>query len=299
MKLSILALVSTVSCIAAASAACGSSSGNGFPSGGDSGTSSGGGDGASPDDGGTGSETAASLPYEGELTASKDGNVFTLSGAFFATPASTPATPMCPSTGTPSGSCCYLPPVATDGGTAADGGTTAMAVSAGTITIKDAAANVAALNPLMNGGGYFITSGTMNPSVRWNPGDMLSISASGATVQAFTGSLTSVDDLAGVMPALSTTAHPVPLGSDLAISWTVGNGTNVTTLLAVKSGTITCQVSDSAGTVSVPSALLGKLTTGQEGVLTLSRSTSTKVTGPNATVTLIGTTSSGGLIKTM
>jgi len=298
MKPSILVLVSTVSCIAIAATACSSSSNTGFPAG-DSGTSSGGGDGGSTGDGGTGSETGGSLPYTGELTATKDGNVFTLSGAFFATPATTPATPMCPSTGTASGSCCYLPPVATDGGTAADGGTTAMAVSAGTITIKDAAANVAALNPLMNGGGYFITSGTMNPSVRWNPGDMLSISAAGATVQAFTGSLTTVDDFAGVMPALSTTATNVPLSANLAISWTAGNGTNVTTLLAVKSGTITCQVSDSAGAVSVPSALLGKLTTGQEGVLTLSRSTSSTVTGPNATVTLIGTTSSGGLIKTM
>ncbi len=299
MKLSILAAVSTVTCIAAA-AACGSSSGgNGFGGGGggDSGTA--GGEGGAVGDGGTGTETGGSLPYEGEITAAKDGTVFALSGAFFPTPATTPSTPTCPATGTASGSCCYLPPAATDGGVATDGGATETAASAGTITIKDGNANVAALNPL-TGGGYGITgNGTNNPSVTWKPGDVLSISASGGTVEAFTGSLTTVDDFAGVTPTLSTTATTVPLASDLTISWTVGNGANVTTLLAVKSGTITCQVNDSAGTVSVPATLLGKLTTAQEGVLTLSRSGSTKVTGPNASVTLIGTTSSGGVIKTM
>jgi hypothetical protein len=305
VKLSILALVSTVSCIAAA-AACGSSSNGGFP-GGDSGTSSGGGD-SGAGDGGTGSETGGSLPYEGELTATStpvkeaDGGantVFTITGAFFPTPATTPTMPTCPANGTSSGSCCYIPPaVASDAGVMNDAGTVA-AVSAGTITIKDGTSNIAALSPLMNGGGYAITSGTMNPSVTWTPGDMLSISAAGDTVQAFTGSLTTADDFAGVTPAPSTTATPVPLSSDFAISWTAGNGTNVTALLAVKSGTITCQVSDSAGTVSVPSALRGKLTTMQEGVLTLSRSVSTKVSGSNATVTLFGTTSSAELIKTM
>ena len=307
MKLSILALVSTVSCIAAA-VACSSSSNGGFPAG-DSGTSSGGGDGGTVGDGGNGGEGGGSLPYVGELTATStpvkdaDGGastVFTITGAFFPTPATTPTTPTCPTNGTSSGSCCYIPPaMASDAGVTSDAGTVA-AASAGTITIKDGTANVAALNPLPSGGGYGITSGTMNPSVTWNPGDMLSISAQGSTVDAFTGSLTTVDAFAGVTPPQSlTTAANVPLSSDLAISWAVGNGTNVTALLAVKSGSITCQVSDSAGTVSVPSTLLMKLTTMQVGLLTLSRSVSTQVTGPNATVTLFGSTSSAGLIKTM
>lgn len=309
MKLSILALVSSVSCIAVA-AACSSSSGNnGFPGGGgDSGTS--GGEGGNGGDGGTGGDTGGgSLPYVGELTATStpvketDGgaaNLFTITGAFFPTPTTTPTMPMCPANGTSSGSCCYLPPaVASDAGTTTDGGTTVAAVSAGTITIKDGTANIAALMPNADNG-YGITSGTMNPSVTWTPGDMLSISASGATVDAFTGSLTTVDEFSGVTPTLSlTAAATVPLSSDLAISWTAANGTNVTAVLVVKSGTITCQVADSAGTVSMPSALLGKLTTAQEGLLTLSRSKSTTVTGTNATVTLIGTTSSSGLVKTM
>ena len=302
MKLSILAIVSTVTCIAAA-AACGSSSGGGFGSGGgggDSGTG-GGGEGGAVGDGGNGSETSSSLPYVGEVTAAKDGTVFALTGAFFPTPATMPSTPTCPSTGTPSGSCCYLPPATTsDGGVVSDGGTTETAASAGTITIKDGTANIAALSPLPNGGGYGITgNGTNNPSVTWKPGDALSIAAAGSTVDAFTGSLTTVDDFAGVTPALSTTATTVPRSTNLAISWTAANGTNITAVLAVKSGTITCQVSDSAGAISMPSALLGMLTTAQEGVLTLSRSASTTVTGPNATVTLIGTTSTAGLIKTM
>ncbi len=308
MKLSILALVSTVSCIAAGSAACGSSSNGGFPAG-DSGTSSGGGDGGPVGDGGNGGEGGGSLPYVGDLTATStpvkeaDGGaatVFTITGAFFPTPTTTPTMPTCPANGMSSGSCCYIPPAtASDAGTTSDAGTVA-AASAGAITIKDGTANIAALNPLPTGGGYGITSGTMNPSVKWNPGDMLSISAAGDTVQAFTGNLTTVDAFAGVTPPQSlTTAATVSRSSDLAISWTPGNGTNVTALLAVKSGSITCQVSDSAGAVSVPSTLLMKLTTAQVGLLSLSRSISTQVTGPNATVTLFGSTSSGGLIKTM
>jgi hypothetical protein len=300
VKLSILALVSTVTCIGAATA-CSSSSGNGFNNGGgDSGTS---GEAGTASDSGTGGETGGgSLPYVGEVTAS-NGTAFTITGAFGPAPTATPTAPMCPATGVSSGSCCYIPPaVASDAGTTTDAGSTAMALSAGTITIKDGAANVAALNPLANGGGYGITGNgtTTNPSVKWTPGDKLSISASGDTVAAFSGSLTTVDDFAGVTPALSlTTATTVPLSADLVIAWTAGNGTNVTTVLALKSGSITCQVSDSAGTVSVPSALLGKLTTAQEGLLTLSRATSTTVTGSNATVTLIGTSVSTGLVKTM
>jgi hypothetical protein len=298
MKLSILAVVSTVSCVAAV-AACSSSSGNGFQTTpeGDSGTIS--------SEGGTtdaGSESGGgALPYVGELTAAKEGTVFTITGAFFPTPTTTPTMPMCPTTGMSSGSCCYIPPAAASDAGTTDGGATAMAQSAGTILIKDGTANVAALNPLPNGGGYGVTSGANNPSVKWTPGDMLSISAAGGTVQAFSGSLTTVDDFAGVTPTLSTTATTISLGGDLAVSWTAGNGTTVAvTLIAFKGkagdGLITCQVSDT-GSTSVPGALLAKFTTGDTGAMSINRTNVTKITGPNASVELVGTTTSSGVVK--
>jgi hypothetical protein len=49
--------------------------------------------------------------------------------------------------------------------------------------------------------------------------------------------------------------------------------------------------------VSVPTALLSKLTTGDVGTITLTRSTVTTVTGSNATVELVGTATASGLLK--
>ncbi|HEY6464175.1 MAG TPA: hypothetical protein VIY73_28605, partial [Polyangiaceae bacterium] len=151
--------------------------------------------------------------------------------------------------------------------------------------------------------GYGITSGTSNPSVTWKGEDTLTVSAAGGTVEAFSGKMTAVDDFAGLVPALSyKTATTVAIASDLKISWTAGNGTAVHVLVdAVKSttsaGTITCSATDSAGTVTVPAALLGKFTTGDTGVITMTRSSVTQVTGPNATVSLISTSSTGGTVK--
>jgi hypothetical protein len=298
VKLSILAVVSTVSCVAAA-AACSSSSSSNSPV--DSGTG-GGGEGGTTGEGGVadagGDSAGGSLPYVGTVTASKEGTVFALGASFFPTPAST-TTATCPAAGMQSGSCCYIPPSAASDAGAADAGATVTAESAGVITFKDGTAAVAALNPT-GAGGYFVQS-TNNPSVKWTAGDTLAVSAAGATVQAFSGSLTTVDDFAGVVPALSSTAAPIPITADLAVSWTAGNGTNVTISLAAfkgkaGDGLITCSVSDT-GSTTVPLALLSKLTTGDTGLMSLVRTSLTKVTGPNATVGLIGTTTTGGVVK--
>ncbi len=311
MTLRILASLALLT--VASAAACSSSSNNGFgeTGGPDGGTVTG--------EGGTSGDATTesgggSLPYVGSVTADKAGggttldggtaaSVFVLAASFFPTPTTT-TTATCPSTGTPSGSCCYLPPgVAGDAGTGTDGGTGASAESAGSILFKDGTANVASLSQ-GSSGGYFISSAPSNPSVKWTPGDMLEVSASGATVQAFSGALTTVDDITGVVPALSITkAATVPISSDLMVTWAAGNGTNVVvTLAAIKSkagdGLITCQGSDS-GSVAVPTALLSKFTSGDTGLLTVTRQNATKVTGPNATVELIGTTSASGVLKYM
>ncbi len=305
MKLFILAGFATLAG-AALAVACSSSSSKGSPGGeGDGGgvtDGGGGGDGGSSSGGG-------GHAYAGTMTATRTvtgmTTVYTISGAFVPTPetsvvdASAAAT--CPATGTVSGSCCYIPaPPASDAGTTADAGTVTFD-SAGVITIKDGTTAVAALMPASNNG-YAISSAN-NPSVKWNAGDTLSFSGAGATVDAFTGNLATVADFAGVTPALSlTTATTVPLASAFTLSWTPGTGTNVRLIVGAfekttGEGSITCDAADTAGTVTVPTALLSKFASGDTGVLTLTRSNVVAATDANTTIDLISTTSTAGTLK--
>jgi hypothetical protein len=303
VKLFVLAGMATLSG-AALAVACSSSSNKGSPGGG--------GDGGGVTDGGGGGDGGSSSgggghPYAGTLTATRTGGtteVYTISGAFVPTPdvsvpdASAAAT--CPTTGTVSGSCCYLPAVAASDAGTVDAGTVTFD-SAGVISIKDGTTAVAALMPASNDG-YAISSAN-NPSVKWNPGDTLAFSAAGATVDAFTGNLVTVVDFAGLSPALSlTTATTVPLASAFTLSWTPGTGTNVRLIVGAfdkttEEGSITCDAADSAGTVTVPTALLSKFATGDTGVLTLTRSNVTTATDLNTTIDLISTTSTAGTLK--
>ena len=305
MKLSILAGVASLSCLALV-AACSSSSNKGSGGGGDGGSSSGG-EGGGGDSGS--SSGGGSLPYFGAMTASRTvagaTTIYTISGGFFATPdvsipdASAAAT--CPTAGTVSGSCCFVPPAAPSDAGASDAGATFSFVSAGAITFKDGTAAIAALNPGTNGA-YGISSAN-NPSVKWQPGDTLAVSAAGSAVKSFTGNLVTVQDFAGVTPALSyTTPATVPITADFAVKWTPGSASTVRLFVdAVKGtaqvGSIACDVADSAGSATVPAALLSKLTTGDGGVITLTRATVTPATDGNATVDLLSTVTTGGTAK--
>jgi hypothetical protein len=299
VKLFILAGVASLSC-GALVAACSSSSNHGSGGGGDGGTS---GDGAGGDakTGDCGSSSGGT-PYSGTLAAAETtGGVFDIAGSFIATPDASATANTCPGSGTTSGSCCYEPPIVANDAGAVDAGTIAV-FSAGTITIKDGTATLANLNPGTNGA-YGITSGASNPTVKWTGGDTLAVSAAGATVEAFTGNLVTAVALAGVTPALSLqTATTVPLADPYVVSWTPGTATTVRVTLIVakgmtEDGSISCSVDDSAGTVSFPTALLSKLTTGDTGIISLTRTSLTTTTGSNATVQLASTTSSTGLVK--
>jgi hypothetical protein len=298
MKFFILAGVASLSCVALA-AACSSSSNKGSGGGGDGGSSGEGGGDAKSGDGGS---SSGGTPYSGALAAAEaTAGVFDIAGSFIATPDASATANMCPGSGVMSGSCCYEPPAPASDAGAADAGTVAV-FSAGTITIKDGTATLANMSPGTNGA-YGITSGAMNPTVKWTPGDTLAVSAAGATVDAFTGNIVTVVDLAGITPALSlTTATNVPLATPLVVSWTAGTATTVrVTLLAAKGtagdGLISCSVNDSAGTVTVPTALLSKLTTGDNGVLSLTRQSVNMATGANVSVQLLSSTTSAGLVK--
>jgi hypothetical protein len=298
VKLFILAGVASLSCgalVAACSSSSNHSSGGG--GGGDGGASDGGGDAK-----GDGGSSSGGAPYSGTLAAAETtASVFDIAGDFIATPDASATTNTCPGSGVTSGSCCYEPPITASDAGATDAGTPAV-FSAGTITIKDGTSTLANLNPGTNGA-YGITSGASNPTVKWTAGDTLAVSAAGATVDAFTGNLVTVVDLAGVTPTLSLkTATTVPLAAPFVVSWTPGTATSVrVTLIAAKGtaedGSISCSVDDSAGTVSFPMALLSKITTGDTGVLSLTRQSVNQATGNNVSVQLVSTTATTGIVK--
>lgn len=300
MKLFILAGVASLSC-GALVAACSSSSNHGGGGGGDGGSSSGG-DGGGDAKTGDGGGSSGGAAYSGTMAADETtAGVFNIAGEFIATPDASATANTCPGMGVTSGSCCYEPPIVASDAGAADAGTVAL-VSAGTITFKDGTSTLANMNPGTNGA-YGITSGASNPTVKWTQGDTLAVSAAGATVDAFTGNLVTVVDLAGVTPVLSLkTATTVPITSPLVVSWTPGTATTVrVTLIAAKGtvedGSISCSVNDSAGTVTVPTAFLSKLTTGDTGVISLTRQAVSQATGNNVSVQLVSASTTTGIAK--
>ena len=201
--------------------------------------------------------------------------------------------------GTLSGNCCYLPP----GLAVGDAGVPTIALSsAGSILFKDGSTPIANLTQ-RPGGAYGYTS-TMDATLKWQPGDTIAVSASGAVVQAFNASFTTVDDLGALTPTISfSSPTTVTLASPFVVQWTAGTADSV--LLAMGAlnsnnkpdGSITCLAKDSAGMISVPGALLAKLTSGDVGGISLSRTTTKVGTGPNVTVGLVSTSTTSGALK--
>jgi hypothetical protein len=207
-----------------------------------------------------------------------------LVGSFFANPGATSTACQ----GTTSGRCCYQ---AGSGGSTVDGGTTAL-VSAGTITVKDGNTTIASLSPGANGS--YNASSYANPSLTWNPGDTLGVSAAGGTVHPFNGTITTPAPVTGVSPAMSSANITISQSTDFTLSWTPSSspGSQVTfTLAAVQGGgldgSVTCVVDDSAGSIIVSKTLLGRFNRSDSPViLDLVRSTSSAAAGDNVTVAL-------------
>jgi hypothetical protein len=141
----------------------------------------------------------------------------------------------------------------------------------------------------------------------WRPGDTLLFSAAGDTVQAFSGTVKAPDfPIAGINPALSQDINQptrMYVGKDFTITWTPGSGAgNKMTLYLTAylpaaigvDGTITCWADDSAGTLTIPWALLSHFTTSDNETIALVRAASSTVIGGNATVDLSAATQSSG-----
>jgi hypothetical protein len=242
------------------------------------------------------------LPYVGTLTAmmtpeTNSSDMYAISGQFTATPDGGQGNACA---GTMSGCCCYTPP--SDAGTSS-GGATPTLVTAGKITVQDGSDISPTIWP-WGAGTYYME---IDP---WRPGDTLLFSATGDTVQAFSGTVKAPDfPIAGINPALSQDINqPTQMfvGKDFTITWTPGSGSGNTMTLYLTAylpvtigigfvdGTITCWTDDSAGTLTIPWALLSHVSTNDNETIALVRAASSTVIGGNATVALSAATQSSG-----
>jgi hypothetical protein len=238
------------------------------------------------------------MPYAGSVTATSlsiaGQSSYSVAGAFVMSGGSSGAC-----AGTMSGSCCYVGP--SDGG-AGDGGTATLE-SAGTLTVKDASNTIATIMP-GSAGAYSDNSAT-NTMLKWAAGDMLTFSAAGDKVHAFTGTVKVPDDVAGTNPAFSDTMPAVvSVASDWVVTWTAGSDASDTMTLSLAAlngaspdGVVTCAGKDSDAKVTVPKDLLMKVGASDTGSVSLTRASSDAPSDDNANVTLSATTSSSGLVK--
>jgi hypothetical protein len=257
--------------------------------GGSSGTTGGSSGGATTGGGTTGGGTAGKA-YEGSVLLVEivgTSTTYSAIGAFIATVASSTC-----QGGTPSGDCCYKPPPSsTTGGTPT-------AVSAGAITVVDSSTTIGTLT--FAGGVYTLSS--LPATLTWQPGDSLTASAAGATVDSFTGTVTAPGTISGLNPALSiATPTNITLSSSWSISWTPdtrGGETMIVTLTPKGGvGEISCSVPDSAGTVTLPAALLGNFTVGHMATAIATRLSGASPNDSNAQVNLVASVEVGGSAK--
>ena len=141
--------------------------------------------------------------------------------------------------------------------------------------------------------GYAEETSDSDPSLQWNGGETLSVSAPGDTVGAFSGLVIAPGDFAGLNPPLDSptvSQVPVPSGEAFTLNWLPGSGTNVTLVFSDSSGAaLTCSAPDSAGTLTVPAAQLALLASGP-GALALTRLTNVTVSSHNAQILLQAST---------
>jgi hypothetical protein len=257
--------------------------------GGGSGGTTGGGSGGSTTGGGTSGGGTAGKAYEGSVILSEIVGASTSYGAV-AVFKVTVASSTCQG-GTPSGSCCYEPPPSSTGGVPT-------LVSAGGITVVDSGATIGTLTFTS---GYYILSGPTS-TFTWKPGDSLTVSAAGATVDSFSETVTAPGTISGLNPTLSTTPTDITLSSNWSLSWTPDARGGETMIVAltdetVANGEISCSVQDSAGTVTLPATLLGNFTPGHMARLIATRLSVVHPNDSNTQVNLVAGVEVGGSAK--
>jgi hypothetical protein len=193
------------------------------------------------------------------------------------TPAPTTAAPAC--NGTKLGACCF--------GAGPAGSTTFE--SAGTLTVTDAGKTLATLTTPP----YVATNATVT-TLTWTAGSTIKVDGSGGTVDAFDLSVVAPKLLAGVTPALDAPLT-VTKSVKLVVKWTPSTETcseiEFGLSQASTSGTlpfIGCTADDADGTLTVPEALLAKITA-TTGTATLERIEAAGINVANANVKMVVT----------
>jgi hypothetical protein len=267
-------------------AAC---AGGGPTTGSTGGSSSGGATGAGGN-ASTGTGGTGGLPYSGEVVLyGATGTPFNIAASFTTTttPFSMATRILDPCTGASlAGSCCYRGL----GGTSTSSGLSPTVESAGTLIVADGSSR---LGTLPFSGGY----ATLFTGISWNAGDTISVSASGATVDAFNGSVQIPGAMVGLTPVFSRTSPlAVALSSNLVISWTPDSAAGERVNIDLDDGTngyIYCSTTDVSGSVSVSSSLLSHFSSGDTADIGIARIASATPADANTSVTLIAELPSG------
>lgn len=187
------------------------------------------------------------------------------------------------------GSCCYNPGTPVDGGAANTGGNM---ISAGTIKIARSGNLLGTMVP--SSAIYPSLSSSSTPTLAWTAGDMLTVSATGAAVHAFSGNVKTVALFANVSPGLSTTALPMSRTSNFTISWTKAAG-DVSLYFSVGVQSILCAAPSDPGSFTIDKSLLAKLPQALAS-LSLTRTIRTDISSDNANVEVLSEAEVAGIV---
>lgn len=168
-----------------------------------------------------------------------------------------------------------------DAGLLAPGGLTYSRDSAGVLTLVGLAAG-AQRTASPNGDGVYIHSSSEN-DIRG--GETLTLSAPGATVPAFSQTLTAPTPVTVTSPSCTVAGcGSLSRAGALTFTWTGGGSSDVVLLLASsgggQAGVVECRVAASAGTFTVPAADMMKLPAGLGTVSVTSQTWTTFDAGP-------------------
>jgi hypothetical protein len=242
------------------------------------------GDGASTDGTSSGTDGAASPPYYGKVqylrVAKGTSTTYEVLGVFEPS-GSIRSALVCPPGATTSGPCCLFPPAQVDAGS-----NPYASLSAGTLSVTVGGTPLTSLAYDAQMMGYDPVGPTA--TTLWDGNEVMQVSATGATVQAFSGSVALPAAIQGLSVQAGATVT-VNRSADWTATWTPGQGKSTVLLSLYTANTIRCVADDIAGTLTVPSALLGQLQTGSGGgrdAIEIESVAVGSATSPNAAVEL-------------
>ncbi len=129
----------------------------------------------------------------------------------------------------------------------------------------------------------------------WSAGDTLDVTAAGASVTAFTGTLHAGSRLSGVSPSLGAGPLIIPHDHDFEVSWAPDSVTGETVLVGLRQVALDslvdcfCAAPDEAGSLTMPAGLLALYTADpQSCILQIERLNVSTVASGNGMVQLIG-----------